>query len=104
MSHVIDRCGFRFIVLLIWWVVFSELSVPTGAKVIATFSSAICLVGAIERKLFKSAPETKREKKRISTQLKSLFTSAINKANARRFIVTALILLGFGFFIRSVFV
>ncbi len=97
MADFIDKCGLKLLILLAWWILLSQIGVALAPKVLASFSAAMCTVGAIG---IKPAPATERKpKEKFGTKLKAVFKAALTRQNARRFAITALILLVFSFFV-----
>ncbi len=97
MADFIDKCGLKLLILLAWWILLTKIGVAAAPKVLASFSAAMCTVGIIGIK--PKPAEAKKPKERLKVRLKKIFGQALTRKNARRFVLTALILFGFSFFV-----
>lgn len=100
LAEKIDKCGLRTLILLLFWLIFGKLGVPVDAMIVATFASAMCVVGAAESLRGKretvSAPVHRVP---LAPRIKEAARAALTRKNARRFALVALTLLVFSLFV-----
>lgn len=101
LADKIDRCGFRALVLLAFWLIASRLGTSMAEKIIVTFAASLCVIGCLERvrgkKEMPAAEATHRAP--LMPRIKELARAALTRKNARRFMTVALLLLVFSLFV-----
>lgn len=101
LADKIDRCGFRALVLLAFWLIASRLGASTAEKIVVTFSASMCVIGCLEsmhgKKEIPAAEQAHRAP--LMPRLKELARAALTRKNARRFMTVALLLLVFSLFV-----
>ena len=100
VAEKIDKCGLRALVLLAFWLIVGETGAAMPAKIIASFSAAMCVIGCVE-KIWGKKESTAAANRRapLKPRLKELARAALTRKNARRFLTVALILLVFSLFV-----
>lgn len=98
LKDVIDRCGMRVLILLICWVGLGSFGAPAYVHILSSVGAALCVVGMTEAFL-PSREKRSAYKPPVSFRLREFARAALSRDNARRFMIVALILLGFSFFI-----
>lgn len=99
LKDTIDKCGMRVLILLVCWVVLGSFGSPTYIHILSSVGAALCIIGVTEILWSGDRKRDKVSKPPISYRLREFARAALTRQNARRFMIVALILFGFSFFI-----